>query len=293
MSALLFITGASRGLGRSFSIALTQKYFEKYAGKHALTIVLLARSDEGLRETERQVYASFGAEHGHRQQLHIERHCIDLSNLETLDAELDYILKNIRRELSSEETSETGGGNEVYDEAILINNAGSLGDLQTISTLPSLQSMQSAINFNVTSACWLTSKFMKHFSSGGSNSNAKSKTTIVNISSLCAVQAFKTCGVYCAGKAARDMFHATLAAENKNVRVLNYAPGPCDTDMQTNMRESETIDGDIKAFFRKSKDEGTIVVPMQSAQCLSKLVFGDFDFESGSHVDYFDFCSST
>lgn len=281
MTTLLFVTGASRGLGRSFSIALTQKYFEKYAaGRVALKIVLLARSDEGLQETERQIYASVDDD-DNQQQLCIERHIIDLGDLETLDADLSVILDPLK-----------GAG---YDETILINNAGSLGDLQTISALPSLGSMQSAIDFNVTSACWVTSKFVKIFDESITEEIASknTKTTIVNISSLCAVQPFKTCSVYCTGKAARDMFHATLAAENTNVRVLNYAPGPCDTDMQTSMRESETIDGDIKAFFRKSKEEGSIVVPTQSAQCLSRLVFGDMEFESGSHVDYFDISGST
>ena len=41
------------------------------------------------------------------------------------------------------------------------------------------------------------------------------------------------------GKAARDMYHAALAAENERlpaVRVLSYAPGPLDTAMQAAVR---------------------------------------------------------
>ena len=71
--------------------------------------------------------------------------------------------------------------------------------------------------------------------------------SVVNVSSLCAVQAFESWGIYCAGKAARDMYHAVLAQElskrsgdntGSKILVLNYAPGPLDTDMQKEIRLS-------------------------------------------------------
>lgn len=60
---------------------------------------------------------------------------------------------------------------------------------------------------------------------------------VINISSLCAVQPFKSWGLYCAGKAGRDMLFRVLAAEEPNVTVLNYAPGPLDNDMQVRPRQ--------------------------------------------------------
>lgn len=74
------------------------------------------------------------------------------------------------------------------------------------------------------------------------------KFLVVNVSSLCAVQAFDSWGIYCAGKAARDMYHSVLAQEQtkkqesgatasaEKILVLNYAPGPLDTDMQKEIR---------------------------------------------------------
>jgi sepiapterin reductase len=50
------------------------------------------------------------------------------------------------------------------------------------------------------------------------------------------------------GKAARNMFFRTLAVEEPNIRVLNYAPGPCETDMQKDCRE-KTRAPDIKKYF--------------------------------------------
>lgn len=58
------------------------------------------------------------------------------------------------------------------------------------------------------------------------------KVEVVHISSLCGVQPFKTWGLYCSAKAARNMFFKTMAVEEPNIRVLNYAPGPLDNDMQ-------------------------------------------------------------
>ena len=49
------------------------------------------------------------------------------------------------------------------------------------------------------------------------------------------------------GKAARDRFFETLAKEEIDVRVLNYAPGPLDTDMQTQCRQCK--DPQLRKIF--------------------------------------------
>lgn len=74
---------------------------------------------------------------------------------------------------------------------------------------------------------------------------------VISIISFRALKFFKILclpGIYCAGKAARDMFHAVLAQEQakkqenattstvEKILVLNYAPGPLDTDMQKEIR---------------------------------------------------------
>lgn len=73
---------------------------------------------------------------------------------------------------------------------------------------------------NLTSMLCLTSGTLNAFP----DSPGLSKT-VVNISSLCALQPFKGWGLYCSGKAARDMLCQVLAAEEPSVRVLSYAPG--------------------------------------------------------------------
>lgn len=64
-----------------------------------------------------------------------------------------------------------------------------------------------------------------------SNRTKECQFRIVNISSLAAIQCFESWGIYCAGKAARDMYYAVLAKEleveglSNTVKVLSYAPG--------------------------------------------------------------------
>lgn len=117
--------------------------------------------------------------------------------------------------------------------------------------------------------------------------------SIINISSLAAVKAFETWGIYCAGKAARDMFHKTLAEElkvsniNRTVKVLNYAPGPLDTNMQKEIREGKLVDKNTQEFFQNMKKENQLVDPLESATKLITTLLSR-PFENGDHLDYFD-----
>lgn len=121
--------------------------------------------------------------------------------------------------------------------------------------------------------------------------------TIVNISSLAAIQAFESWSVYCAGKAGREMFLQGVVREQqlreernpscKKLRVLNYAPGPLDTDMQKEIREIETVDKALQAVFVQMEQDHTLVSPDASADKLTKLLV-EKTFTTGQHVDYFD-----
>ena len=102
---------------------------------------------------------------------------------------------------------------------------------------------------------------------------------------MVAVQPFPTLALYSAGKAARDAYHVALAKEETWARVLNYAPGPLETDMTEEIRQASELSEDLKPHYAKK-----LVDPADSARALAKLVLvGDASpFESGSHVDYYD-----
>ncbi|EPY87358.1 sepiapterin reductase [Camelus ferus] len=134
---------------------------------------------------------------------------------------------------------------------------------------------------NLTSMLCLTSSILKAFPKSPGLSR-----TVVNISSLCALQPFKGWALYCAGKAARDMLFQVLAAEDPSVRVLSYAPGPLDTDMQQLARET-SVDPDLREKLQELKTKGKLVDCRVSAQKLLSLLQKD-KFKSGAHVDFYD-----
>lgn len=123
----------------------------------------------------------------------------------------------------------------------------------------------------------------------------KTQLVIVNITSLCGIEPFKTHMMYCSGKAAREMHHRVIATEQQvvdKVRVLQYSPGPMDTDMQKTIRESPCVDPELRKQFEDMKAQGTLIPPAQSSQRGVKLAISG-DYETGAHVDYYDLDSPT
>jgi hypothetical protein len=66
------------------------------------------------------------------------------------------------------------------------------------------------------------------------------------------------------------------------LKYLNYAPGPLETDMTTQLRSAHDLDVNLKTFFQNK-----LVDPIDSARVLVRLVLGN-DFENGQHIDYYD-----
>jgi sepiapterin reductase len=206
----------------------------------------------------------------------------DLANIETLQNSAAVILKRgIKLDVNAK---------NVYERVIFINNAGSLGPLVPVGTSNSatkLQALCDSMNFNVVSSSYLTAELMSIYKTSRLSADY---LTIVNVSSLAALQPFESWALYCSGKAAREMFHKVLAVENEKdtcLSVLNYAPGPLDTDMSREIRESPTLGQDSKDYFQSLKDDNKLVQVKDSAAKLVKLVIMN-KFVSGSHIDYFD-----
>lgn len=189
-----------------------------------------------------------------------------------------------------------------YARVLLVHNAGSLGDLGFTHEWSSPGALAAYWEFNLTSVCWLNKRFLDAFggsraellaasdAAAGESNAPRTKSVIVNITSLCGIKAFATYGVYCTGKAAREMHHGVIAAEQAPaglVRVLSYSPGPMDTGMQEVFRESPLVHPDLAKTYIKMKADGTLVDPSQSASRGVRLALSGA-FESGAHVDYYD-----
>ena len=66
------------------------------------------------------------------------------------------------------------------------------------------------------------------------------------------------------------------------IRLLNYAPGPLETDMVTEIRAAPGLDPSLQPSYAQPQLD-----PLVSARVLVQLVTKD-SFTSGAHVDYFE-----
>ena len=92
------------------------------------------------------------------------------------------------------------------------------------------------------------------------------------------------------------MFFQTLANEtkdnkNNNIKVLNYAPGPCDTQMVDELITHKDIDNELKQSFYDLKINDKLVKPDDTADCLAEIIMSG-DYASGQHIDYYDVSNS-
>ncbi|XP_010828072.1 sepiapterin reductase [Bos indicus] len=252
---LCVLTGASRGFGRTLAQVLAPLMSPRSV------LVLSARNDEALRQLETELGAEWPG-------LRIVRVPADLG-AETGLQQLVGALCDLPRP-------------EGLQRVLLINNAGTLGDVsKRWVDLTDPTEVNNYWTLNLTSTLCLTSSILKAFPDSPGLSR-----TVVNISSICALQPFKGWGLYCAGKAARNMMFQVLAAEEPSVRVLSYGPGPLDTDMQQLARET-SVDPDLRKSLQELKRKGELVDCKISAQKLLSLLQND-KFESGAHIDFYD-----
>jgi len=263
MATLLIVTGASRGIGRAIAVTAAQRIDN-------IHVCLLSRNLNDLQSTKELM-----KEATKNTSLVSSSSChqIDLSDLESLSQKMEELVDD--------------ASIAKYEKAILISNAGSLGYVGPSSGLASLEELRKNIDLNITSSIWLSSWFLRLFG------KPNKEFTIVNISSLCAIQPFPTMGVYCSTKASRDMFHAVMAKElddNSNVKVFSYAPGMVETDMSISLAQSNTLDRELNHSFKTSYEQKTMVKPNETAETLLNFILSDeFErLENGSHIDYWD-----
>lgn len=82
------------------------------------------------------------------------------------------------------------------------------------------------------------------------------------------------------------MMFRVLAEEEPDLRVLNYAPGPLDTDMQLQARSSSADDA-LRNSFSDMHAQGQLLTCEQSINKLIKVLLED-KYTSGAHLDFYD-----
>ncbi|XP_019954670.1 sepiapterin reductase-like [Paralichthys olivaceus] len=240
---ICIITGASKGFGRALAHEVSH-FLEPGS-----ILLLVARSGTLLQELKEELH-SFND----KQQLIVHCIAVDLNTREGVNE----TVRIARQEAANE-----------IDHVLLINNAGSLGEISGFENFTDLGMVNSYLSFNVSSALALTAGILQVFPC-----RAGLRWRVVNVSSIFALQALPSWVLYCTAKAARKMMFSVLAEEEPNVKVLSYSPGPMDTEMQEDI-------------LRLTGTSHCLFPCQESAIKLVKLLLGN-DFPSGKHLDFFE-----
>lgn len=167
---------------------------------------------------------------------------VDLSDIERLKKEVDGFFPKL---------SQAG-------RIILINNAGTLGEVKYLSELAD-ESIQFLFNLNVTAPAIL----MNHFLSAYREHRAEK--IIINVSSGAGKYPVDGWSGYCASKAALDMLTQVAAVEQQKMeeqgkgigmKIYALAPGVVDTEMQAEIRQvNQDNFSSLDKFLNLKKEE--------------------------------------
>lgn len=87
------------------------------------------------------------------------------------------------------------------------------------------------------------------------------------------------------------MYFSVLALEeaenDPNLTVLNYAPGPVQTDMTADV-ELNSVSDAVRTIFNGLRDEQSYLQPIDTTLKFIKLIETG-SYVTGAHVDYYDF----
>ena len=258
---LCFVTGASSGFGQAISQLIVKQDCLLKNVKHGSHIVLLSRNIKGMEET--------------KTLMELHGFALDRFTISTLSIDLE---DSVQTETKLAGFIKTLSDN--FDEMIIFNNAGSTADFSTkiLDYQYGISEFEKYFNLNVVCSIYLLATLLHRYSHCNS--------IVVQTSSLCAVQYMPYMPLYCTAKSTMDMYMKCLTLDHPTVKTLNYAPGPLDTKMGLDMK-NKNGSAEVRNSFIKMFETRTIIMPLDSASKLMKLL-ENMDFESGSHIDYYD-----
>lgn len=82
------------------------------------------------------------------------------------------------------------------------------------------------------------------------------------------------------------MYFRVLALEEDDLIVLNYSPGPVDTEMTVDI-QANSADSEVRSMFKGLRDSNTILQPIQTTLKFIEVIESGA-FKSGDHIDYYD-----
>lgn len=153
--------------------------------------------------------------------------------------------------------------NKDAEEVILINNAGTLGDVKPVGRMDP-KSIERAYQINVVAPSILCHLFISQLGS--------QKKKIINISSGAAQYPVPGWSTYCGSKAAIDLFTQVLVKDHPDVQAWSIAPGIVDTEMQGEIRKMEEANFPDVERFKEYKEKGELDSPEGVANKLLSII---------------------
>ncbi|WP_447920458.1 SDR family oxidoreductase [Achromobacter aegrifaciens] len=186
------------------------------------------------------------AAYARSQDAQLEQLSVDLSDLNAVETVAQRICASLPRDAG---------------RYLLINNAGTVHPIAGTDALVDGAALAAAFNLNVSAVMLLTARFL------AAVEDLKADRRVLNISSGAGRNPNAGWGVYCATKAALDMYSRVVKAEQgaDGARIVALAPGIVDTDMQVAIRSSDPESFPALAKFQDFHATGKLSSPANVA----------------------------
>ncbi|XP_060083852.1 sepiapterin reductase-like [Ylistrum balloti] len=248
------ITGASKGLGRCIALQFGAKF------PPDSVFVLMARNLEALENVKSEMISQ-----SPNAKIVVRQY--DQGNTE----DAGYFNDIFTELLSTNNISPTD-----FEQFMIVHNCASTGDVSKNSLeLSDSKFVRKYYDINLIGMILLNTSFFRTFSD-----STKSRV-VVNMTSSGTSTPVPSMHLYCAGKAARDMFMRVLAIENPSLRILTFAPGAVDTDMLREAESKSHLLSDLLTQFRK---DGMITLPETPISILVKIL-EENSFENAVYLE--------
>ncbi len=184
----------------------------------------------------------------------------------------------VQLDLSNLEAVKSFTFDETAPHVLLVNNAGMLGEVGSVGAITD-STFERVMRVNTIAPQILMNQFIKTF-----NKIAESGH-ILNISSGAGKNAIDGWAAYCASKAALDLFSETVRLEfnlhqTENWFIHSIAPGVVDTEMQSEIRNSDPSEFKSLDRFIALKTENQLASPTAVAEKLFSVIQEPKQFES-------------
>ena len=230
------ITGTSRGIGEALAV--------KFLSKDSV-VFCISRNQNPRLSVE-----------AHVKGFEMQDVAVDLNET----GKINEMVHNIFRGIDPENVSEIN----------LINNAGTIHPIRMVGEVDAAERIIRSVNVNLVAAMLITDRFVRE------TEGWDVARRVVNISSGAAKNAVEGWSAYCSAKAGLEMYGRCLNAEQAKhanpVKLVSFAPGVVNTEMQEEIRNTDEAQFPQLDRFVGLKESGSLLEPEFVAEKIKSLL---------------------